>query len=54
MFKLYTYDNFIDIDTIIQNEKINYFYNIKYGTIDNMLVKNCKNLIHITFRIQPH
>ena len=53
-FKCYAYDKFTDIDDIIVNEKIDYFYSIKYGTIDDKLVSKCPNLIHSVFIIQPH
>lgn len=53
-FKVYAYEKFTEIDAIIVKEKINYFYNIKYGTRDDKLVKSCPNLIHGVFVIQPH
>lgn len=53
-FKCYAYEKFTEIDTIIKKENINYFYNIKYGTKDDKLVKLCPNLIHGVFVIQPH
>jgi beta-1,4-mannosyl-glycoprotein beta-1,4-N-acetylglucosaminyltransferase len=54
-FKCYAYDNFSDIDQIILNEKIDYFYNTKSGEkSDGQLVKNCPNLIHAVFSIEVH
>jgi glycosyltransferase involved in cell wall biosynthesis len=54
-FKCYAYDKFSDIEQIIQNEKIDYFYNCKSGSInDNQLIKTCSNLIHAVFTVEPH
>lgn len=53
-FKCYAYDKFIDIDNIIIDENIDYFYNIKYGKKDNSIVANCPNLVHGVFVIEPH
>jgi hypothetical protein len=53
-FKCYAYANFKEIEDIIVKEKINYFYNIKYGTKDSNLVTKCPNLVHAVFVIQPH
>jgi GR25 family glycosyltransferase involved in LPS biosynthesis/tetratricopeptide (TPR) repeat protein len=54
-FKCYAYDNFLDIEQIINNEKIDYFYNCKSGSRnDNQLIKSCPNLIHAVFTVDPH
>ena len=54
-FKCYGYDNFSDIEQIIQDERIDYFYNCKSGSIsDNQLIKSCPNLIHAVFTVEPH
>jgi len=54
-FICYAYDNFSDIDNIILDEKIDYFYNIKSGTkSDNQIVTKCPNLIHAVFTVDPH
>jgi len=54
-FKCYAYDTFSDIDKIILDEKIDYFYNIKSGSkSDNQLVTKCPNLIHAVFTVEPH
>lgn len=53
-FKCYAYTNFSEIDDIIVNEKINYFYNAKYGRSDDQLVRKCPNLIHAVFTVDPH
>ena len=54
-FKCYGYDKFSDIEQIIQDERIDYFYNCKSGSIsDNQLIKSCPNLIHAVFTVEPH
>jgi hypothetical protein len=54
-FKCYAYDKFSDIDKIILDEKINYFYNQKAGSkSDNQIVTKCPNLIHAVFTVDPH
>jgi beta-1,4-mannosyl-glycoprotein beta-1,4-N-acetylglucosaminyltransferase len=54
-FKCYGYDKFSDIEQIIQDEHIDYFYNSKSGSIsDNQLIKSCPNLIHAVFTVEPH
>jgi hypothetical protein len=54
-FKCFAYDNFLDIEQIINNEKIDYFYNCKSGSSnDKQLVKSCPNLIHAVFTVDPH
>jgi FkbM family methyltransferase len=54
-FKCFAYDNFLDIEQIINNEKIDYFYNCKSGSRnDNQLIKSCPNLIHAVFTVDPH
>jgi len=54
-FKCYAYNEFSEIDNIIKEENIGYFYNIKYGDRkDGQLVTNCINLIHAVFVVDPH
>jgi len=53
-FTCYAYDKFSDIENIIIDEKIDYLYNIKYGKKDDQFVKNCKNLVHCVFTVEPH
>ena len=54
-FKCYAYNNFSEIDQIILDEKVDYFYNIKAGSnSDKQLVTKCPNLIHAVFTIEPH
>ena len=53
-FKVYSSENFDEIDKIILEKKIKYFYNICSGKpIDTILVKNSINLIHAVFNIEP-
>jgi hypothetical protein len=54
-FKCYAYNKFSEIDNIIKEENIEYFYNIKYGDRkDGQIVTNCINLIHAVFVVDPH
>ena len=53
-FTCYAYTSFSEIDSIILTEGITHFYNTVYGTNDNCLVKNCPNLIHSVFKVQPY
>lgn len=53
-FKCYAYEKFSDIEKFIVDEKIDYFYTIKSGENDNLIVKSCPNLIHAVFKIDPH
>lgn len=48
-FKIIPYDNFSQVDRIIEQYKIDYFYAIKYGTNDNIVASNATNLIHSVF-----
>jgi beta-1,4-mannosyl-glycoprotein beta-1,4-N-acetylglucosaminyltransferase len=54
-FKCYGYDQFLDIEQIVKDEKLDYFYNCKSGSKnDNQLIKSCPNLIHAVFTVEPH
>ena len=54
-FKCYAYDNIDELDDIIISEQINYFYNINNGVAhENRLVRNCPNLIHAVFTVDPY
>lgn len=54
-FKCYAYNDFSEIDSIINQEHIDYFYNITGGERnDKQLVKNCPNLIHAVFNVDPY
>lgn len=48
-FQVISYDSFDEVQKIVDSRNIDYFYAIKYGNIDNIEVKNCKNLIHSVF-----
>lgn len=48
-FEVIGYNNFSNIQQMIDKRSIDYFYAIKFGTKDNIEVKNCKNLIHSVF-----
>ena len=52
---VYLYNDFNEVEDIIEKEKINAVYYIKAGFNDGKLVKNAKNLVHTVFQIyQPH
>lgn len=53
-FECYSFTNFSEVDDIIKMENIDALYIIKYGTKDNILVKNCPNLVHSVFVKDPH
>lgn len=48
-FEVIGYNNFEEVQKIVDNRHIPYFYAQKYGTNDNIQVKNTKNLIHSVF-----
>jgi FkbM family methyltransferase len=53
-FVVYDIDNFDEINNIIVEKNIKYFYNTCAGKRNcTELVKNCKNLIHAVFDIEP-
>jgi len=53
-FDVYRVENFNEIDRIISDKNIKYFYNTCGGKRNcTELVKNCKNLIHAVFDIEP-
>jgi hypothetical protein len=54
-FPVYLYNNFSEVESIIEKEKIDAIYYIKAGFNDGKLVKNAKNLIHSVFKYnEPH
>jgi hypothetical protein len=54
-FPVYLYNNFSEVESIIEEEKINAIYYIKSGLNDDKIVKNAKNLIHVVFKYkEPH
>jgi hypothetical protein len=48
-FETIGYNSFINVQSFIDKKNIDYFYAIKYGTTDGILVENSKNLIHSVF-----
>lgn len=48
-FKTIPYQNFSEVDEIIDSNDIEYFYAIKYGSIDNIQSKSAKNLMHSVY-----
>ncbi|POS01121.1 hypothetical protein Q361_11467 [Flavobacterium croceum DSM 17960] len=54
-FKVIEYNEIKEIDKIIEKEKVDLFYAIKYGYNDNIISKNCKTAIHTVFKCyEPH
>jgi glycosyltransferase involved in cell wall biosynthesis len=48
-FEVVGYNFFDDIKKLVDKRNIDYFYAIKYGTLDNLILDNCKNFIHSVF-----
>ena len=48
-FEVILYENLIEVQNLIDNRNINNFYAIKFGLLDDLIFKNCKNLIHAVF-----
>lgn len=48
-FEILGYQNFKEVQTMVDKKNIENFYAIKFGNIDNTIVKNCRNLIHSVF-----
>ena len=54
-FKVYGYDDFSEVERLIQKDKIDLFYAIKNGNNDNIISKECKTVIHSVFKhYEPH
>jgi glycosyltransferase involved in cell wall biosynthesis len=54
-FPVYLYKNFSEVESIINQERIDAIYYIKAGFNDGKLVNNAKNLIHAVFKHkEPH
>ena len=54
-FKVIGYENTNELEEIVVKEKVDLFYAIKSGTLDNIVVKNCKMAVHAVFKnYQPH
>lgn len=52
-FEVIGYNSLEEVQRQIDTENIEYFYAIKYGNVDGIEVKNCKNLIHSVFSTDP-
>lgn len=48
-FQVFGYENFDEVQKIIDDKSIDYFYAIKYGIKDEVIVQNSENLIHSVF-----
>jgi len=53
-FSVYAYEDFMEIDSIVERENIKFFYNITYGNKNDKLVTKCPNLIHAVFAVEPY
>jgi len=51
-FKVLGYNKFSEVQTSVEQLSIDYFYAIKYGTPDGVLVNGIKNLVHSVFEYQ--
>jgi hypothetical protein len=52
-FEVIGYENFSEVDRLIDSVGIEYFYCIKSGFIDEIQVSNAKNLIHSVYNCDP-
>jgi len=54
-FKVYLYNDFSEVEAIIEQERVDAVYYIKSGENDGKLVTNAKNLVHAVFKHkEPH
>ena len=54
-FRIVFYEDKEDLQKILEDEKCDIIYSIKYGTNDNFIFDNIKNCIHCVFDMsQPH
>ena len=54
-FELFIYKNIDNLEKILQNEKVDNLYCIKYGTNDRIFSKKIKTIIHCVFDMsEPH
>lgn len=54
-FPVYLYNNFSEIEQIVEQEGVDAVYWIKAGFNDGKLVRNAKNLVHSVFKYnEPH
>jgi hypothetical protein len=52
-FTLHPYDNFAEVDRLVDGAHIDTFYAIKAGSKDGVLASGCKNSIHAVFPLEP-
>ena len=53
-FETLTYSSFKQVEDMITEHNIDYFYCIKYGHPDEYRVTSCPNLVHSVFTFYPH
>jgi hypothetical protein len=54
-FKIFIYENILDFERILEEEKCSFLYCIKYGTNDGIYSKKVKTIIHCVFDMSdPH
>lgn len=54
-FQVFLYNNFSEVEDIIEQERVDAIYYIKAGFNDGKLVNNTKNLVHAVFKYkEPH
>lgn len=53
-FACRAYDRFAEVEAILEEERADAFYAIKYGRVDDVMVHACPNLIHSVFACEPH
>jgi len=54
-FDLYLYEEFSEINDVVEIYNIDALYSIKAGNFDGKLARNAKNLVHAVFQVyQPH
>jgi tetratricopeptide (TPR) repeat protein len=51
-FPVYLYEDAMEIDQVVKNEKIDCFYAQKYGIRDNVFTSQCKNVVHTVFPVK--
>jgi hypothetical protein len=52
-FESYFYEDFSEVQNLVDGRSAEYFYAIKYGEPDGALVQNAKNLVHSVFVFDP-
>ena len=53
-FECVTYDTFNQVKDIVDTNKIDVLYSIKYGHRDNPDIPDCLNVNHAVFHVSPH